>query len=317
MQANTISLEQPVQKRQKVETANAPPQTPAKANVTVAAPVKQAQKQKTKKKRPMTPELQLIVDIQAAAKTKQPSIGLAAYNKAIADGTQINPDLYSTLLYLCAGGDDWELPLRQQLTETSPLVQEVMKMSQADDHSRQDVGHADPPVLDAAATSATQDSSPTQQQQRQQLPQPQQAPDVKTGASNGAATASAVTGSPTLAALLTEFSASTASDARSPSAAEHKLSSATAPTTAEEEAAIASPPATDLQPMTAAELHSIGRSIFAQMQVSVKGAMHTRWCFHYFLKFACVPEAAICTSVYNLSGVINYGNSYVNSEGPR
>ena len=277
MQANAVCLEHPVQKRQKLEDANAAPQAHAKAHVVVAVPVKQAQKQKAKKKRPMTPELQLIVDIQAAAKTKQPSIGLAAYNKAVADGTQINPDLYSTLLYLCAGGDDWELPLRRQLTETSPLVQEVMDMAHTDEHSNHDAGNADA-LLGAAATSAAQDSSGPRQQQ-QQPPPPDGDVAASTGSRVGASTASGALASPTFAPRPAEVSASTASSEPSTSAAEPKVSSAKGPMpdaepkvssakgpTPDEEAVAASPSRRDVPPMSAVELHSVGRTIFAQMQ---------------------------------------------------
>ena len=34
-------------------------------------------------------------------------------------------------LYLCAGGDDWEVPLRQELVESTPLVQEIMQKAAA------------------------------------------------------------------------------------------------------------------------------------------------------------------------------------------
>ena len=65
--------------------------------------------------------------MQTAAKTQDPAAGLAAYSQAQAAGTSVNPDLFSTLLYLCSGGDSWELSLRQQLVESTPLVDDILQ----------------------------------------------------------------------------------------------------------------------------------------------------------------------------------------------
>lgn len=86
----------------------------------------------------MTPEHQLLVNVQAAAKSKNPAAGVAAYHAAVAVGIKIQPDLYSTLLYLCSGGDAWELPLRQQLTESTALVEDIIQQAAADVAAQQE-----------------------------------------------------------------------------------------------------------------------------------------------------------------------------------
>ncbi|DBA87294.1 TPA: hypothetical protein ACH3X1_004352 [Trebouxia sp. C0004] len=93
---------------------------------------KQQQQQKAKKQRPITPAHQLLIDIQTAAKTQDPAAGITAYNRAVADGINVDLSLYSVLLYLCSGGDEWEQSLHQQLVETTPLVESILQQAAAD-----------------------------------------------------------------------------------------------------------------------------------------------------------------------------------------
>lgn len=92
-------------------------------------PKKQQQQQKAKKQRPITPEHQLLIDVQTAAKTQDPAAGITAYNRAVAEGINVDLSLYSVLLYLCSGGDEWERSLHQQLVETTPLVESIMQQA--------------------------------------------------------------------------------------------------------------------------------------------------------------------------------------------
>ena len=94
-------------------------------------PVQQQKQVPKKKKKADTPHIRLLVAVQKAAKANDPAAGIAAYKEAQASGTAIKPDLYSTLLYLCAGGDEWESPLRQQLIETTPVAQDIMQREAA------------------------------------------------------------------------------------------------------------------------------------------------------------------------------------------
>ncbi len=95
-------------------------------------PKQQQQQQKAKKQRPITPEHQLLIDVQTAAKTQDPAAGITAYNRAVAEGINVDLSLYSVLLYLCSGGDEWERALHQQLVETTPLVESIMQQAAAD-----------------------------------------------------------------------------------------------------------------------------------------------------------------------------------------
>jgi len=93
---------------------------------------KQRQQQKAKKQRPITPEHQLLIDVQTAAKTQDPAAGITAYNRTVTEGINVDLSLYSVLLYLCSGGDEWERALHQQLVETTPLVESIMQQAAAD-----------------------------------------------------------------------------------------------------------------------------------------------------------------------------------------
>ena len=113
---------------------------------------KQQQQQKAKKQRPITPEHQLLIDVQTAAKTQDPAAGITAYNRAIAEGINVDLSLYSVLLYLCSGGDEWERSLRQQLVETTPLVEDIMQQAAADAaEAEAATAVADPPAGSHAA----------------------------------------------------------------------------------------------------------------------------------------------------------------------
>lgn len=249
VQESARAPEQHAAKRVKLDDKSIAKQA---APITIPA-AKQQQRQKPRKQKPMTPELRLTLDVQAAAKSKQASIGLAAYNKAISEGTRINPDLYSTLLYLCAGCDDWELSLRQQLVETTPLVEEIMQMAHAS-ATPEDTGlpetlqEADDAVLTARQNGSGPPSSNC----------------------NGAdsETATAEPNKEIAVATAEECSASLASTAPAADATATVPAQPGSPSSAPEDGiAVASTSEISASEMTAAQLHAAGRSIFAHMQV--------------------------------------------------
>ncbi|EIE26949.1 hypothetical protein COCSUDRAFT_59444 [Coccomyxa subellipsoidea C-169] len=88
---------------QKPLQQQAPPQQPP--------PKEQQQQQGRKKARKMTPEGGLRADIFKAAKENDPLGGLAAYDRAVAEGISMGNDLFETLLYLCSGGQAWDAKL--------------------------------------------------------------------------------------------------------------------------------------------------------------------------------------------------------------
>lgn len=59
-------------------------------------------------------------------------MGITAYKRAVAEGINVDLSLYSVLLYLCSGGDEWERALHQQLVKTTPLVESIMQQAAAD-----------------------------------------------------------------------------------------------------------------------------------------------------------------------------------------
>ena len=246
-QAST-SIGQPTTKKAKLNDNTAARRTESAVKV----PVKQPQKQKQKKQRPMTPELQLTLAVQNAAKSKHAALGVAAYNKAIAEGTHINPDLYSNLLYLCAGCDDWELPLRQQLIETSPLVEEVMQMAAASSTSdaaeSPDGAHAE---ADAVALHASPNGNVSCNGTDKQ---------AASAATHNAASLYTAVAIPVPTASTAAANDATASES-APQPERERIADGT------DEAAVASTSGRQAPDMSAAELHAAGRSIFAHMQV--------------------------------------------------
>lgn len=197
----------------------------------------------------MTPELQLMMDVQSAAKTQQASIGVAAYKKAIAEGTRINPDLYSNLLYLCAGCDDWELPLRQQLIEATPLTQNIMHMAASSDAT-------DTPELNDAPQEASNGAAPSPQSGA--APPPSQCNNLDIQAAKAGVDQEAGT-----AVVCAEATATTSADAAASVSASQSGRGISAAGGEE----VASTAGRDVPSMSAAELHAAGRSIFAHMQV--------------------------------------------------
>lgn len=236
---------QPTTKKAKLNDNTAARRTESAVKV----PVKQPQKQKPKKQRPMTPELQLTLAVQNAAKSKHAALGVAAYNKAIAEGTHINPDLYSNLLYLCAGCDDWELPLRHQLIETSPLVEEVMQMAAASSTSdaaeSPDGAYAE---ADAVALHATPNGNVSCNGTDNQ------------GATHNAASLPTAVAIPVLTASTAAANDATASES-APQPERESIADGT------DEVAVATTSGRQAPDMSAAELHAAGRTIFAHMQV--------------------------------------------------
>lgn len=253
------------------------------------------QQQKVKKKKPLTPEHQLLVNVQAAAKSKNAAAGVAAYHAAIAAGTKIQPDLYSTLLYLCSGGDAWELPLRQQLTESTALVEDIMQRAAADAAQQEEACTAEADALanpDAsAATTVGGSISPAPTQTA--LTSAQAAAD-----GNGYATAVATlsvaggTSTPTGIGKITGVELLSA-DGGAPTAVGGS-SQASASQTGKDNiaAAVAAVEAASLPQLTPFQLREEGQAIFDHMQV--KGfCSHSGPCVHVAEQNGWTPQAGI------------------------
>lgn len=217
------------------------------------------QQQKPKKKRPMTPEHRLLVSVQAAAKTRNPAAGVAAYHGAIAAGTRVHPDLYSTLLYLCSGGDEWELPLRQQLTESTPLIQDIMQRAAADAAQQEAL---------AAGASQQADLGSPESLPTTAVGEPVAAPASSaspTAASKGNGQTTAVASFPTASSKFSSAGAELLSDNQSASTAVAGSASSAAQAVTSTDAAVE---ASALPQLTPAQLQKEGRAIFDQMQVN-------------------------------------------------
>ena len=217
----------------------------------------------------MTPEHQLLVSVQAAAKNKDPAAGVAAYHLATAAGTKIHPDLYSTLLYLCSGGDAWELSLRQQLTESTPLVEDIMRRAAADAAAQLEAA-ATAEAAQQAALSSPESSAATAVEEAPTAQTQAASPSV---AANGNQHATAVAASPASksppacaevpsvgAAMSTAGAGSTA----------HGVPGADASATAVE--------AASLPQLTPSQLREQGRAIFDHMQVKPQHMGHV-YCY--------------------------------------
>lgn len=50
---------------------------------------------------------QVAAKIRVAAKEQDPAAALAAYDAAIAEAIPVKQDSFNSLLFLCAGGDNW------------------------------------------------------------------------------------------------------------------------------------------------------------------------------------------------------------------
>ena len=209
------------------------------------SPQQPKQQQKVKKKKPMTPEHQLLINVQAAAKSKNPAAGVAAYHAAVAAGTSIHPDLYSTLLYLCSGGDAWELPLRQQLTESTALIEDIMQTAAANVAAQQEEAATAGVDQQAArgsadASAAGESNAPTQTTSQ-------------TAAASGSGPATAV-------------ASSSVTGSKSPPADPEMVSANGAMSTAVAGSAPAAE-AASLPQLTPSQLREEGRAIFEHMQV--------------------------------------------------
>ena len=240
----------------------------------------QKQQQKAKKKKPVTPEHQLLLDVQSAAKAQNPTAAVAVYHAAIAAGTPLNPNLYSTLLYLCAGGESWELPLRQQLTETSPLVEDIMQQAAADVAQQEEsTAVADEQAIDTTPTPATATAvaEPGASTSDSTLPSPQAA------TADGHATAVASSDKQTLPqSAQTLSSPSFSLISRSQTSSRAELATADAAATSEMSQPSASKPeigrdgpaaemvAETLPALSPAQLSEEGRAIFDKMQVRAR-----------------------------------------------
>jgi len=55
---------------------------------------------------------QIAFAIRDAARDRDPMRALSEYDRGMAEGIDLKPDSYASLLYLCAGGDAWEARAR-------------------------------------------------------------------------------------------------------------------------------------------------------------------------------------------------------------
>ncbi|KAL3153111.1 hypothetical protein ABBQ38_012130 [Trebouxia sp. C0009 RCD-2024] len=218
------------------------------------------QQQKPKKKRPMTPEHRLLVSVQAAAKTRNPAAGVAAYHAAIAAGTSVHPDLYSTLLYLCSGGDEWELPLRQQLTESTALVRDLTQRAAADAAQQEALAAEASQQADLGSPESSATTAVGERVAAPALPMSQ------TAASGGNGHTPAVASCPTASSKSSPAGAELLSEDPSASTAVAGSASPAAQAVTGTDAAEAAAEAEALPQLTPAQLQKEGRAIFDQMQ---------------------------------------------------
>lgn len=68
--------------------------------------------QRGKKRKATSPEVQLRLAIQMAARRKSAHDAYKAYNHAVNTGIKLTLDSYATLLYLCSGGNDWSADIQ-------------------------------------------------------------------------------------------------------------------------------------------------------------------------------------------------------------
>jgi pentatricopeptide repeat protein len=98
-----------------------PPQQQQRPPVPPPHQQQQYHKQQQKggrKQKEVPPSVQVRQDIQMAAKANNLWAALAAYDRSKLEGHKLNVDSYTSLLYLCSGGDQWEqlLPGTELLT---------------------------------------------------------------------------------------------------------------------------------------------------------------------------------------------------------
>lgn len=74
-----------------------------------------------KKRKANSPEVQLRLAIQMAARRKSAQDAYQAYTHAINTGLKLTLDSYATLLYLCSGGNDWNTEI-QNVDNNAPPV---------------------------------------------------------------------------------------------------------------------------------------------------------------------------------------------------
>lgn len=67
-----------------------------------------------RKRKALTPEVEIRLAIQMAARKGNISEALEAYDRAKADKIKVTIDSFASILYLCSGGDEWEDILREQ-----------------------------------------------------------------------------------------------------------------------------------------------------------------------------------------------------------
>lgn len=68
--------------------------------------------QQRRKRKVMTPEVEVRLAIQMAARERSIDSAFAAYDRAKDQGIRLTLDSYACIMFLCSGGDDWE-PLLQ------------------------------------------------------------------------------------------------------------------------------------------------------------------------------------------------------------
>lgn len=82
------------------------------------APVK-AGKGSRKKRKEYTPDMQARLAIQMAAKSGDIAAALAVYDECKREGVRVAADSYSSLLYMCSLGEEWEAAVPRALPSSS------------------------------------------------------------------------------------------------------------------------------------------------------------------------------------------------------
>ena len=67
-----------------------------------------------KRKKTMTPEVEVRLSIQMAARERSIDNAFVAYDRAKEQGIKVSLDSFASIMFLCSGGDDWETLLQHQ-----------------------------------------------------------------------------------------------------------------------------------------------------------------------------------------------------------
>jgi proteinaceous RNase P len=82
----------------------------------------QKQPQQKRKQKVMTPEVEIRLAIQMAARERSIDNAFAAYDRAKELGIKLTLDSCACIMFLCSGGDDWERMLSSSSADTTNLA---------------------------------------------------------------------------------------------------------------------------------------------------------------------------------------------------